>query len=196
MFFDGQEKNIDTWAICKMNMLLHGIIDAQIEKGDTIRNPQLVKDGQLLLFDIVIANPPFSLKNWGQETANSDPYGRFRNGIPPKSYGDLAFLQHMLATLRPTGRMGIIMPHGVFFRGGQERKIRKALIEQNLIEAVIGLATNLFYGSGIPGCILVLNKAKPKDRRPAWPHEAAITLRGVSRPFAGYKTRRLFFQRS
>jgi len=161
----GQEKNINTWAICKMNMVLNGIVDNQIVKGDTIRDPKLVKDGQLLLFDIVIANPPFSLKNWGVEIAEKDPYHRFKYGIPTNNYGDLAFLQHMLATLRPNGRLGVILPEGVLFRGGAEKKIRRQLIKSDLIEAVVKLPQNLFFGTSIPACILILNKAKKSMRK-------------------------------
>jgi type I restriction enzyme M protein len=156
----GQEKNLYTWLICRMNMLLHGISNSQIEKGDTIRNPRLVKDGELLLFDIVIANPPFSLSNWGVEIAQNDPYNRFNYGLPSKSYGDLAFLQHMIATLREDGRLGVILPHGVLFRGGAEKTIRMALIDNNLIEAIVGLPPNLFYGTSIPAAIILINKNK------------------------------------
>ena len=156
----GQEKNLYTWLICKMNMLLHGISNSQIEKGDTIRNPKLVKNGKLLLFDIVIANPPFSLSNWGVEIAQNDPYNRFNYGIPSKNYGDLAFLQHMLATLGDDGRLGVLLPHGVLFRGGAEKSIRKALINNDLIEAIIGLPPNLFYGTSIPAVIILINKNK------------------------------------
>lgn len=163
--FYGQEKNRSTWAICKMNMLLHGIIDSQIEKGDTIRNPKFVQDGHLLLFDMVIANPPFSLSNWGVEIAENDLYSRFRFGIPSKNYGDFAFLQHMLTTLRPNGRLGVIFPHGVLFRGGAEKKIREALVDNDLLEAIIGLAPNLFYGTSIPAVILLINKQKPPERK-------------------------------
>ncbi|MHA2225495.1 MAG: N-6 DNA methylase [Candidatus Hodarchaeales archaeon] len=161
----GQEKNINTWAICKMNLLLNGIKDSTIEIGDTIRSPKLVKNDKLLLFDIVIANPPFSLSNWGIEIANEDPYYRFNLGIPSKNYGDFAFLQHMLKTLHSEGRMGVILPHGVLFRGGSEKKIRKALIDKDLIEAVIGLAPNLFYGTSIPTAILIINKNKLLNNR-------------------------------
>lgn len=162
----GQEKNINTWTICKMNMLLNGIKNSQIEKGDTIRNPRLItKDKHLLLFDIVIANPPFSLKNWGMEVAEKDKFNRFSFGIPSNNYGDLAFLQHMLATLRPSGKLGIILPHGVLFRGGAEKRIRKALIDHDLLEAVIGLAPNLFFGTTIAACILIINKSKHSDQK-------------------------------
>ncbi|UCE14548.1 MAG: SAM-dependent DNA methyltransferase, partial [Candidatus Heimdallarchaeota archaeon] len=161
----GQEKNISTWAICKMNMLLHRIENFQVENGDTIRNPKLVKNGHLMQFDIVIANPPFSLSNWGSELAASDPYNRFKFGIPSKNYGDLAFLQHMLATLRDNGRLGIILPHGVLFRGGAEKKIRKALVDNDLIETIVGLPPNLFYGTSIPAAIILINKNKPSYQK-------------------------------
>ena len=161
----GQEKNLGTWAICKMNMLLHGLPDARIEKGDTIRDPQLVEEAGLLLYDRVIANPPFSLDEWGREVAESDGYGRFRFGVPPKTKGDLAFVQHMVAVLNAEGRLGVVMPHGVLFRGSAEGKIRQGLLQEDLFEAVIGLAPNLFYGTGIPASILVLNRDKPAERK-------------------------------
>ena len=161
----GQEKNLGTWAICKMNMLLHGLPDARIEKGDTIRDPQLVEEAGLLLYDRVIANPPFSLDEWGRDVAESDGYGRFRFGVPPKTKGDLAFVQHMVAVLNAGGRLGVVMPHGVLFRGSAEGKIRQGLLQEDLFEAVIGLAPNLFYGTGIPASILVLNRDKPAERK-------------------------------
>ncbi|MFW9905559.1 MAG: N-6 DNA methylase [Candidatus Thorarchaeota archaeon] len=161
----GQEKNLYTWLICKMNMLLHGIANSQIVKGDTIRNPRLVKGGELLLFDIVIANPPFSLSNWGVEIAQNDHYNRFNYGVPSKNYGDLAFLQHMLATLREDGRLGVILPHGVLFRGGAEKLIRKALIDNDLIETIVGLPPNLFYGTSIPAAIILINKDKKSAQK-------------------------------
>ena len=163
----GQEKNLGTWAICKMNMLLHGLPDARIEKGDTIRDPKLVDEGELLRYDRVIANPPFSLDEWGREVAESDGHGRFRFGLPPKTKGDLAFVQHMVAVLNAAGRLGVVMPHGVLFRGGAEGKIRHGMLSEDLFEAVIGLAPNLFYGTGIPASVLVLNRAKPAARRGA-----------------------------
>ena len=161
----GQEKNLGTWAICKMNMLLHGLPDARIEKGDTIRDPKLVDEGELLLYDRVIANPPFSLDEWGRDVAENDGYGRFRFGVPPKSKGDLAFVQHMVAVLNGTGRLGVVMPHGVLFRGSAEGRIRRGLLDEDLFEAVIGLAPNLFYGTGIPASILVLNRDKSATRK-------------------------------
>jgi type I restriction enzyme M protein len=161
----GQEKNLGTWAICKMNTLLHGFPDARIEKGDTIRDPKLRDGGELMLFDRVIANPPFSLDEWGREVAENDPYGRFVFGVPPKGKGDLAFVQHMIATTTKTGMVGVVMPHGVLFRGAAEGEIRKGMLQQDLVEAVVGLPTNLFYGTGIPAAILVLNRAKKPERR-------------------------------
>ena len=160
----GQERNIGTWAICKMNMLLHGLSSVRLEKGDTLRNPKIIGEhGRLMEFDIVIANPPFSLKNWGYEEAQHDPYRRFRFGIPPKGYGDYAFVQHMIATLNPKGRLGVVLPHGVLFRGGAEGKIRKGILEEDLLEAVIGLPSNLFFGAGIPACLFIVNKNKPTE---------------------------------
>ena len=113
----------------------------------------------------MIANPPFSLKNWGYEEAQHDPYRRFRFGIPPKGYGDYAFVQHMTATLNHKGRAGIVLPHGALFRGGAEGKIRKGILEEDLLEAVIGLPSNLFFGTGIPACLFIMNKNKAKERR-------------------------------
>ncbi|MBT4921706.1 MAG: SAM-dependent DNA methyltransferase [Rickettsiales bacterium] len=164
----GQEKNLNTWAICKMNMFLHDIDDAVIDRGDTLRNPRnLVSESSkgLKQFDRVIANPPFSLKEWGYDIWDKgDPYGRDIYGCPPKSYGDLAFVQHMIASLKDDGRMAVVLPHGVLFRGGAEGRIREGLLNQDLIEAVIGIAPNLFYGAGIPACILLINKNKPADK--------------------------------
>lgn len=161
----GQEKNLGTWAICKMNMLLHGLPSPRIEKGDTIRDPKLLKDGELQLFDRVIANPPFSLDDWGRDDAEHDAFGRFRFGIPPKTKGDLAFVQHMVATTNNTGRVGVVMPHGVLFRGAAEGEIRKGMLQEDLVEAVVGLPTNLFYGTGIPAAVLVMNRSKKPDRK-------------------------------
>jgi type I restriction enzyme M protein len=165
----GQEKNLNTWAICQMNLFLHDIDDASIARGDTLLNPKhLAGEGTKAIrtFDRVLANPPFSLKSWGYETWNNgDPYGRDRFGCPPKSYGDLAFVQHMIASLKQDGMLGVVLPHGVLFRGGAEGRIREGLLKEDLIEAVIGLAPNLFYGAGIPACILIIRKSKPVERR-------------------------------
>jgi type I restriction enzyme M protein len=148
-----------------MNVLLHGLPDARIEKGDTIRDPKLRDGGELMLFDRVVANPPFSLDEWGRVEAESDAYGRFRFGLPPKGKGDLAFVQHMIATANAKGMVGVVMPHGVLFRGAAEGEIRKGILQEDLVEAVIGLPPNLFYGTGIPAAILVLNRAKAPARK-------------------------------
>lgn len=144
-------------------MFLHGEDNHRIEWGDTIRNP-LLKDASgngLLHFDIVTANPPFSLDKWGHDGAADDVYGRFRRGTPPKTKGDYAFISHMIETLKPeTGRMGVVVPHGVLFRGASEGKIRKQLIEENLLDTVIGLPEKLFFGTGIPAAILIFKKQK------------------------------------
>lgn len=163
----GQEKNLGTWAICRMNTLLHGLSDARIEKGDTIRDPKLRDVDGLMLFDRVIANPPFSQKGWGHEFVQSDPFGRFAFGIPPKKKqgSDLAFLSHMIATLSTKGMAGVILPHGALFRGGTEAEIRHQIVASDLLEAVIGLPPSLFYGTPIPAAILVLNRAKPARRK-------------------------------
>ena len=161
----GQEMNLNTWAICKMNMFLHGVYSADIRKGDTLREPQHTQGGELMTFDRVIANPPFSLKKWGKEEADSDAFGRFPYGTPPKDAGDLAFVQHMIASLNAEGMMGVVMPHGVLFRGASEKAIRQGLLKDDLLEAVIGLPAALFYGTGIPACLLIINKHKPADRK-------------------------------
>ena len=161
----GQEMNLNTWAICKMNIFLHGVFNADIRKGDTLGDPQHTRGGELMSFDRVIANPPFSLKKWGREAADSDPYGRYPYGTPPKDAGDLAFIQHMIASLNAEGRMGVVVPHGVLFRGSSEKAIRKGILEDDLLEAVIGLPSALFYGTGIPAALLIINKNKPKQRK-------------------------------
>ena len=183
----GQEKNLNTWAICKMSLFLHDIDDSLIERGDTLLDPKhlarekvlkqsllgslpprevLMETKQLQRFDLVLANPPFSLSPWGHEVwAKGDPFGRDEYGCPPKSYGDLAFVQHMVASLKKEGRMAVVVPHGVLFRGGEEGKIRKGLLEDDLVEAVVGLGPNLFYGTGIPAAVLYLNRAKAAARK-------------------------------
>ena len=164
----GQERNLGTLAIGKLNLLLHGLSAARLEAGDIIAEPGLVDpSGRLLSYDRVIANPPFSLKNWGHDFAPNDPHHRFdRYGaIPPRTRGDLAFLLHMLAVTNSDGMVGVVMPHGILFRGGAEGKIRKGIVEADYFEAIIGLAPNLFSGASIPVVICVLNKAKPADRR-------------------------------
>jgi len=161
----GQEAIGSTWSLAKMNMFLHGEDNHKIEWGDTIRNPKLLdKNGDLMLFDIVTANPPFSLDKWGYEQAENDKFDRFRRGLTPKTKGDYAFISHMIETLKPvTGRMGVVVPHGVLFRGSSEGKIREKLINENLLDAVIGLPEKLFYGTGIPAAILIFKKQKSDD---------------------------------
>ncbi len=161
----GQEMNLNTWAISKMNLFLHGVFNADIRKGDTLGNPQHTSGGELMVFDRVIANPPFSLKKWGKDVADVDPYGRYRYGTPPKDLGDLAFIQHMIASLNAEGKMGVVVPHGVLFRGFSEKDIRKGILENDLLEAVIGLPSALFYGTGIPAVLLIINKKKPDERK-------------------------------
>ncbi|OLL33745.1 type I restriction endonuclease subunit M [Burkholderia sp. SRS-W-2-2016] len=186
----GQEKNLGTWAIAKLNLYLHNM-RADIERGDTLVEPKHLDGDYLKTFDRVIANPPFSAKAWwaplelaaeaeqeGEKKPKapnyklvSDPYGRFGYGVPPRGYADLAFAQHMLASLKADGRMGVILPHGVLFRSGEEGKIREGLLfgtdsasgnqPGDLIEAIIGLPSALFYNTAIPACVLVLNKRKP-----------------------------------
>jgi type I restriction enzyme M protein len=158
----GQENNGSTWALAMMNMFLHDINAPRIEWGDTLRRPQLVDGDRLMTFNVVVANPPFSLDKWGAEEAAKDRWKRFERGVPPKSKGDYAFISHMISTMDSvTGRMGVIVPHGVLFRGSSEGQIRKALIEQNLLDAVIGLPPNLFYGTGIPAAILLFRRQRP-----------------------------------
>lgn len=170
----GQEVNNQTWSLCKMNMFLHGVDDAVIWQGDTLANPQNIKDDKLMKFQCIVANPPFSLDKWDsgflstltdenkkkeKMSASLDPFNRFAWGVPPASKGDYAFVLHMLHCLDENGgRMAIVLPHGVLFRGASEGKIRKQIIEFNLLDAVIGLPANLFYGTGIPACVLVFKK--------------------------------------
>jgi len=157
----GQEMNGTTHALCRMNMFLHGMDNFRIEWGDTLRNPRLVEKDRLMKFDIVVANPPFSLDKWGFDEAAADPYHRYHRGLPPKSKGDWAFITHMIETAREgTGRVGVVVPHGVLFRGAAEGKIRQKLIEENHLEAVIGLPANLFFGTGIPAAILLFKKGR------------------------------------
>lgn len=169
----GQERNGQTHSLCMMNMFLHGIDDARIEWGDTLANPLHLEDGKLMKFQVVVANPPFSLDKWAmgfagdsddkfKMEASLDPYGRFDWGVPPASKGDYAFVQHMLYSLAENGRMAVILPHGALFRGGSEGRIRKQIIDMNLLDAVIGLPEALFYGTGIPACIMVFKKNRTK----------------------------------
>ncbi|MFT4221900.1 N-6 DNA methylase [Dysgonomonas sp.] len=157
----GQELNGNMWAMAKMNMLLHGYDDAVIRWGDTLRDPKLLEDDKLMKFDIVLAAPPFSSNNWGEEEAQFDRFNRFWRGVPPRSKGNWAFISHMIeVAYEDKGKIGVIIPHGVLFRGGKEKRIRKQLIDENYLEAVIGLPSNLYYGTGIPTAIMVFNKGK------------------------------------
>lgn len=157
----GQEITGATWALAKMNMFLHGMDNARIEWGDTIRSPKLIEDDSTMKFEVVVANPPFSLDKWGHDEAGNDPYKRFHRGLPPQSKGDYAFISHMIeTTTKDSGRVGVVVPHGVLFRGSSEGKIRQQLIEENLLDAVIGLPANLFYGTGIPAAVLVFKRNK------------------------------------
>ncbi|MEV7498676.1 type I restriction-modification system subunit M [Micrococcus luteus] len=163
---NGQEVNLTTSAIAKMNLYLHGLHDFSIRRGDTFREPRFVAGGRLDQFDVVIANPPFSLQNWGAAQWSNDPWGRAFCGVPPAKNGDFAWIQHMVATMKDdTGRVGVVMPHGVLFRGGKEGAIRQCLLEKDLIEAVLGLPNNLFYSTSIPVCLLILRKSKRADRQ-------------------------------
>lgn len=179
----GQEKNMQTWALCRMNMFLHGVDDAVIWQGDTLANPGNIENDKLMKFQCIVANPPFSLDKWDsgflsgavdekgkpkeKMSPELDPFRRFDWGIPPTSKGDYAFVMHMLHSLDDaTGRMGIILPHGVLFRGAGEGKIRRTIVENfNFLDAVIGLPANLFYGAGIPACILIFRKDRGTNNR-------------------------------
>ena len=162
----GQEKNLTTSAIARMNLFLHGAADFQIVRGDTLRLPAFFSGDNLATFDCVIANPPFSLEKWGEEVWSSDPYGRSFAGMPPAKSGDYAWVQHMIKSMAPkSGRMAVVLPHGALFRMGAEGKIRQKILGMDHLEAVIGLGPNLFYGTGLAACILVFRQRKGKDRR-------------------------------
>lgn len=164
----GQEKNLTTASVARMNLLLHGIEDFVIERGDTLRNPVFTDSGTggLATFDVVIANPPFSLEQWGRDVWETDPWGRAFGGLPTDSNADMAWVQHMVKSMAPTtGRMAVVLPQGALFRGGIEEQIRKHLLQRDLIEAVIGLAPNLFYGTGLAACVLVLSQRKEKRKK-------------------------------
>lgn len=157
----GQESTGSTYQLARMNMFLHGKDSAHLEWGDTLNNPLFVENDRLMKFDICVANPPFSLKKWGAENAEDDRYKRFWRGIPPKDKGDYAFVTHMVETAKPkTGRIAVIVPHGVLFRGGVEGKIREAFLRENIIDAVIGLPAGLFQTTGIPVAILVIDRSR------------------------------------
>ena len=175
IFLYGQEGVYATYILAKMNMILHGYNDAKIERGDTFGDPRHLENGALKKFDMVLANPPWNLDDWMHTTQTvngkkkkveiEDPFNRLVFGRPPASSGDWAWIQHMYASLKDNGRIGVVMDNGVLFRGSSEGKIRKAFVEEDLIDTVIGLPANLFANTGSPGCILILNKKKPAERK-------------------------------
>lgn len=161
----GQERNLTTESIARMNMFLHDIEDFKIVRGDTLRDPAFFDGDELAVFNCVVANPPFSLKKWGSKKWEADPFGRNKYGTPTDSNGDFAWIQHMIASMDPiTGRMAVVLPHGVLFRKGIEGKIREAILKDDLLEAVIGLGANIFYGTSLAACLLIFKKQKSKDR--------------------------------
>ncbi|MCC8445951.1 type I restriction-modification system subunit M [Xanthomonas translucens] len=183
----GQEAIGSTWALAKMNMFLHGEDNHRIEWGDTIRNPKLLNVNALKQFDIVVANPPFSLEKWGHDSADNDPHDRFRRGVPPRTKGDYAFILHMIDVMKPrTGRMAVVVPHGVLFRGAAEGRIRQKLIDENLLDVVIGLPEKLFYGTGIPAAVLMFRKKKADDK---------VLFIDASRHYQGGKNQNLLRER-
>lgn len=161
----GQEKNLTSSSIARMNMFLHSMEDFQIAREDTLRHPAFFDGDGLKQFDCVIANPPFSLKDWGAENWINDPYGRNIAGVPPKGNGDMAWVQHMISSLNANGRMTVVLPHGVLFRKASEQRIRQALLEMDLLEAVIGLGANIFYGTQLAACVLVFKKQKEDNKK-------------------------------
>jgi type I restriction enzyme M protein len=186
----GQEVNGATWALARMNMFLHAKDAARIEWCDTLNSPALIEGDHLMKFDIVVANPPFSLDKWGAEHAAADQYKRFWRGVPPKSKGDYAFITHMIEIARrQSGRVAVIVPHGVLFRGGSEGKIRQALIEENLLDAVVGLPANLFTTTGIPVAILVFDRSR--EQGGANENRKEILFIDASREFTPSKTQNL-----
>ncbi len=184
LYLYGQEINIGTFAIAKINMFLHGLDSADIRRGDTQANPQFLTDsGQLQKFDIVVANPPYSIKDWEYEIFRNDKYGRTEGyEMPPDKNADFAFILHIIKSLNSNGRAGIVLPHGVLFRGGAEGRIREMLVKNDLIEAIVGLSPKLFYGTDIPAIILILNKNKIKE------HEKKIIFINAENEFeTGHK---------
>ena len=177
----GQEKNLTTSAIARMNLYLHGADDFFIYRGDTLRRPAFVSNDRLRTFDCVISNPPFSLENWGEDIWGSDQYGRNFLGVPPASSGDFAWIEHMIKSMKyRTGRMAVVLPQGVLFRAGKEGKIRKALLDTDMLDTVIGLGPNLFYGTGLSACILILrmNKLPSQKGKVLFVNASSIYKRG------------------
>lgn len=189
----GQEVNGGTHALAKMNMFLHDIDGAKLEWGDTLNNPKLIEDDKLLAFDVVVANPPFSLDKWGAENAANDKYGRFHRGVPPKSAGDWAFITHMIETARQkAGRVAVVVSHGVLFRSGAEGKIRQKVIEENLLDAVVGLPANLFQSTAIPVAVLVFDRRREAGGTLATRND--ILFIDASRDFQPAKTQNLLLE--
>ena len=183
----GQEVNGATWALARMNMFLHAKDAARVEWCDTLNSPALIEGAHLMKFDIVVANPPFSLDKWGAEDASNDPYKRFWRGVPPKSKGDYGFITHMIEIAkRHSGRVAVIVPHGVLFRGGAEGRIRRTLIEENLLDAVVGLPANLFTTTGIPVAVLVFDRSREQGGQHATRTDALFI--DASREFTPGKT--------
>lgn len=189
----GQESNGSTWSLCRMNMFLHGMDGARVEWSDTINNPRLIENDELMRFNVVVANPPFSLDKWGHEDAGHDRFNRFWRGVPPKSRGDYAFVTHMVeVALEGEGKVGVVVPHGVLFRSGAEGVIRRKFIEDNILESVIGLPGQLFFGTGIPVAILVFNKGRKPWKQAKTKRDKHILFIDASREFQdGKKQNRL-----
>lgn len=167
LYLYGQEINLGTFAIAKINMFLHGLDAADIRRGDTLQDPQFLDDfGALKQFDIVVANPPYSIKDWPDEFFKTNRYGRLEGyDMPPKKNADYAFILHIIKSMKDNGRAGVVLPHGVLFRGGSEGRLREQILKNDLIEAVIAMPSKLFYGVGIPVCILIFNKNKPNNKK-------------------------------
>jgi len=192
-FLAGHESNGSTWSLCSMNMFLHNMDSARIEWCDTINNPKLIESDELMRFNVVVANPPFSLDKWGAEDAAKDKYRRFWRGVPPKSRGDYAFITHMVEIAHEgEGKVGVVVPHGVLFRSSAEGIIRRKFIENNILEAVIGLPAQLFFGTGIPAAILIFNKGrKPWDEAETIRDKHVLFIDASREYFDGKKQNRL-----
>ena len=167
LYLYGQEINLGTFAIAKINMFLHGLDAADIRRGDTLQDPQFLDEmGALKQFDIVVANPPYSIKDWADEFFKTNRYGRLEGyDMPPKKNADYAFILHIIKSMKNSGRAGVVLPHGVLFRGRSEGRIREAILKNDLIEAIVAMPSKLFYGVGIPVCILIFNKDKPENKK-------------------------------
>ena len=189
----GMEVNGSTWALARMNMFLHGMDSARIEWCNALTNPALVEKDRLMKFNVVVANPPFSLDKWGADEAEHDRFNRFWRGIPPKSKGDYAFISHMIeAALEKEGKVAVVVPHGVLFRGGAEGRIRQKLIEDNLLDAVVGLPANLFPTTSIPVAILLFDRSREKGG--IGEKRRNVLFIDASRGYQSAKTRNLLLE--